>query len=131
MFITIFTTAWHLPDSHRLTQFLRPPNVFSRTYSSPNKARSISTKTVTGFVTCICMFVSPPYKNGFYVPVCFNFQMCPFQSTNSNVTKQDRRPTRARAHKIYCFLSKILLTRIGQLRTDVAHFCTPYSQYQY
>jgi len=50
------------------------------------------------------MYATPPYKNSFYVPVCFIFPMCPFQSTNSNATKQAGRPTRARAPKKYIFL---------------------------
>jgi len=77
------------------------------------------------------MYVSPPHKNSFYVPVYFSFPMCPFQSTNSYATKQDSRPTPARAHKIYSLLSKILLTRVSQLRRDLAQYGTPYSQYQY
>jgi len=63
-----------------------------------------------------------------------NCPMCPFQSTNNNATKQGSRPTRARAHKIYFFLTKILLTRVTQcvtqLRIDLAQYCTLYSQYQ-
>jgi hypothetical protein len=50
------------------------------------------------------MYVSPPYKNRFYVPVCFNFPMCSFQSTSSYATKQDSRPTRARAQQNTFFL---------------------------
>jgi hypothetical protein len=37
---------------------------------------------------------------------------------------------RAHAQNIHPFLLKMLLTRVGQLRRDLAKYCTLYSQYQ-